>query len=234
MKPSDKALERLFRGLREEHRALDTGSTAFSESLMSRLAETDAGTDEDLLLLAPEADPELEGAPLAKWLREETNAELESRSLDWASFNLKVLSKVDVDSPEVAKLPENTEMVSVASLLKSDRDRVVEDVPEASWAQFKVNVFSRMDVTPMKFLWMKRVSEWWRTVEDIGLNWRVGIAAVGVASILLTVRPAVDLIEETSSRNALSGDVSVDSVRFEGDMMMIPDEGVTLVVLTGV
>ncbi|MBX2814314.1 MAG: hypothetical protein KTR25_21070 [Myxococcales bacterium] len=60
----------------------------------------------------------------------------------------------------------------------------------------------------------------------------VGLAASMAMVVCLVVGSR--LSERTSGYMPLSGEVSVDTVDFEGDLVMIPEEGVTMVVLTEV
>jgi hypothetical protein len=206
----------------------DTWS-AFTEGVLARLDDAPAAASRDLLGAGDDA--RRAGVPVGELLREAHARELERMDGRWSAFAAQIQDQLEAPSPE-----GDLEAQAVA-LLRADVDDELRELAPAFEEAFKEEVDRRIFVrgrSPKP--WLDRLRSWVRERSAAArAGWGLGLAAAAAAAALVVVPrggPRPDPM--AGARAELRGEVSVDAVSFEGDVMMIPDDGVTVMVLSDV
>lgn len=169
--------------------------------------------------------------PLGRQLREASDRELSAVEDELPRLSAKILEHVEGHPMGMAADLEER----AVALLRREVAEEVQALTPAFERRFGTELSRRLAVPPPSL--RARLSKWWRQRFD-GLGLGLGLAGAAAAAAALLV--AVTSLENPTDEPApevhaeLRGRVSVDSVAFEGDVTMISEEGVTIVVLTGV
>lgn len=183
----------------------------FGEGVMVRLdAEPAPGLDP----LRPDAL-----VPVEVWLRAETDRELARMEGKWTAFSTQILHQLD--APPAATLDQQA-----VDLLRADVDDEVQAMGPSFEGRFEAGVGRRIQ-RPADQGWL----DWLRArvpVPVAGAGLGLAAAAAVVMLAVWTEPGPVGVPADAAAS------VTVDSVSFEGDIVVIPDEEVTMVVLSGV
>lgn len=200
----------------------------FGAEVLDRIAR--APTDEEVGALAPDR-AEVEGPSVGELLRAERDDELRRREGSWGAFRSAIETRI-AESPTTEALDDRA-----VALLRADVEDELRALGPAFEERFKEEVGRRISERDAS-----RRSSWARTrawlaerMPSIDVGWGVGLAGVAAAlALVLGPSPEPRPDPAAGARAELSGEVSVDAVTFEGDVMMIPGDGMTVVVLSGV
>lgn len=178
-------------------------------------------------MLAPEA----RGPTVGALLREERAAELDAMEGRWSAFASQIDHQLKAEAPG-GELDEQA-----VALLRADVDDELRALSPAFEEEFQEEVDRRIfqrghAEVPV---W-RRLQDWLQDLTaPARIGWGVGLAgAAATLALVISTGPGSTPDALLAPRAALTGEVSVDAVSFEGDVTMIPDEGVTVVVLSGV
>lgn len=187
---------------------------------------------------------------VAELLREERTMELERLDGSWTAFSAQLDKRLNEAtrlrvapraSPQLLPSwieawfrPRRSEGLDPEAIdfLRTDVEDEVRDMAPAFEERFGAEVERKIEVRGAR---AESLGErLWAQIQKLGVLPRTGVgfglaAAAAALVVVMTNSPAGD-----PEKILLSGQVSVDSMSFEGDVMMIPSEGVTVVVLSGV
>ena len=196
----------------------------FVDGVWARLEARTVSEEDDARALAPEVEPE--ASTVEEWLRLERDAELTRMDDRWVAFGAQLRSRL-------SSVPTTMEERAV-DLLRAEVDDEVEALTPAFDSGFPDEVKRRLG---------RDSGSWFRTLYDrvrenrgrVLWSWGSGLGLLGAAGALAFMVTAADPAGSGGQgQPPLYGEVTVDTVDFEGDVMMIPEEGITVVVLSGV
>jgi hypothetical protein len=168
---------------------------------------------------------------VAELLTEATEAELVSRDGEWRAFTARVFEAVDAESRALAREPADAQAVQ---LLRAE----VEDEVEALAPRFDARFGAEVDREIFKAgqapePWWKKAWTWLHGAlqPGHGLGWAAAAAAVVLLVVSTGLPPGSD---PALPDGALAGTVTVEQLSFEGNVTVLPDEGLTVVWLSDV
>ncbi len=195
--------------LREDHAealaAFEARSSDFADGFALRWAE----------------DEETGGETVGDLLRAEVDAEVASKDGTWSAFAQQVLIAIDHAGSE------RTAATAVAALRED-----VEAELDAMAPRFD-RAF-REDVERRIFRSAREPRSWWAPIADRLRAWLqpspgLGLAVAAAAAVAIIVIPPSST---PPSSDAESGRVSISAVRFEGDVTVMPADGIAVVWVT--
>ena len=251
-------LDALFVALREEHRQLNPGE--LETAVLERIRE-DQNDDYDAVTEL-ELDFDFNGVPWTENLIEDAHKSSEQAG-DWNEFRTSVLNRVNTKGDDDGWVLEGEPSIRLGSILAEHNHQAIAKF-EGQWSEMKKYVLGRIQAPGADSLAIEQLTSehlfelkrseaifagpfraeverrlrrakaqqasWWTTWKP-RFQWSGGMAALA-AVFVIAVLPVTP--PDGPDGSDLTGHVSVDSVNFEGDVMMIPDEGVTVAVVTGV
>lgn len=187
--------------------------TGFTEAVMARL---DAAVEPGLDPLRPDA-----GVSIESLLRSETASELARMEGRWLAFRTQILHQVGTAAG--SSLDQQA-----VDLLRADVDDEVHAMSPVFEGPFEAGVDRRLR-TPEAPSW------WSRLKSRLSLPvWSAGFGLAGAAAALLFALEGPGTPDPVGVPVEAEASVSVDSVSFDGDIMVVPDGEVTIVILSEV
>lgn len=172
-----------------------------------------------------------ETVTVAELLTEETEAALAARDGEWQAFTARVFEAVDAETRSLARGTVDEQAVH---LLRAEVEDEVEALGPRFDARFSVEVDREI------FKAGQGPAPWWKKAWDWlhgalqpghGLGWAAAAAAVVLLVVATGLPPSPD---PTLPSGALAGTVTVEQLSFEGNVTVLPDEGLTVVWLSDV
>ena len=208
-----------------------TGSawTAITEALRednaSALADFEARVAEfeDGFALRRAEDLDANAVTIGDMLREEVDAAVAEKDGVWSAFAHQVMMAIDHAESERVGVD-----VSALAALRADVDAELDAMAPRFDRDFKEEVERRI------FRAGRESEPWWSRVGETVRGWLqpspgLGLAVAAAAAVAFVVvrtpaPPAVPVVDD--------GRVSISAVRFEGDVTVMPDEGIAVVWVT--
>lgn len=177
------------------------------------------GRDEDGLL----------EVTVGELLREETKEELDRRDGAWDAFTAGVFRSLDTDETATARAELEDQAVA---LLKQEVDVEVSEMAPRFEEAFRESVEKRIFRSAIEPTMKDRLKGWLQKLRPdrsfgFGLGW-AGAAAAAIALVVMTGpfdAERAPQVEEQLAR----GQVSVERISFDGDVSVLPEEGVTII-----
>lgn len=196
---------------------------SFSESVMARVTRAPALESSDVLA------PEAEGVSIRELLLDERSQEMARMEGKWTAFAAQIMADLDRRASDELD-------AQAVDLLRAEVDREMHvrspDFEEHFKHEVDRRIFNRGRAGPS--LW-ERLQGWW--AEHTAYGWGLGATAAAAAVLVVAMPRTPGVVgpgTESESAAHLSGEVLIDAIAFEGDVIMYPDEGVTVVLLSGV
>jgi hypothetical protein len=163
-------------------------------------------------------------ATVAELLTEATEHELARRDGDWDAFTASVFRKMDAE--EVATQRADLEAQAV-SLFKQEIDVELSEMSPKFEEAFRESIEKRIFQSAIEApSWSVRAKAWFQSLARPQLA--VGWAGAAAAVVLLVA--GVGSMQSTGKLDELAtGNVSVQQISFEGDVTVLPDDGVTVI-----
>lgn len=162
-------------------------------------------------------------ATVAELLTESTEEELARRDGEWNAFTSAVFRRMD----EEALATERADLEARAlDLFKQEIDLELSDLAPRFEEVFRDSVEKRIFQSAIEQSWTARAKAWLeRFRPQLALGWAGAAAAI----VMLVV--AVGSVEEPGrvQDKLASGHVAVQRISFEGDVTVLPDDGVTVI-----
>jgi hypothetical protein len=169
-----------------------------------------------------------ETVTVAELLTEEVEAELAQREGEWSAFTARVFEAVDAESRAVARAPLEAQAVEQ---LKHEVESEVEAMSGAFGETFRKEVEreifkSAQEPTP----WWTSAWAWVKAQLSGGEGYGL-VAAAATAALLIAVTgvPRGDDPALPAIAVAPPGSVAVEALSFEGDVTVMPEDGITIV-----
>lgn len=201
---------------------------SFADSVMARLDGEAAAADARDPLAAEEGVT----LTLGELLRAEHDEQLGHMEGKWLALHTQTMD-------EVARAGSPTGMEAKAvAFFRTEVESEVQEMTPAFEEQFRGDVDRRIEAPPPPSFF-DRARAWWESVrQEAMIGWGVGLAGAAAAVMVVALRsgpsgPTAEPIELQAQAH-LDGNVSVDAVDFAGDILVVPDDGVTVVMLEGV
>ena len=169
---------------------------------------------------------------VAELLTEATAAELAARDGEWQAFTARVFEAVDAEARSFAAEPADAQAIQ---LLRAE----VQDEVEALAPRFDARFGPEVDREIFKA--GQAAEPWWKKAWDAvhralqpghGLGWAAGAAAAVLLVVTVTGLPPGGGPAVPDA--PLAGAVTVEQLSFEGDVTVMPEQGLTVVWLSDV
>ncbi|MEL7367574.1 MAG: hypothetical protein AAFN74_01585 [Myxococcota bacterium] len=158
-------------------------------------------------------------------LRSEVDSEVQSKARAWSAFAYQVLAAIDRGESRPTKTVDRA-----LTALRDDFDAEMLAMAPRFDADFREGVERRI------FRSATQSKTWWQALGERLQQWlspEFGFVAVATAVALFTVvsvQPSVTTPDPV--RSSIPGRVSISKVEFDGDVMVVPDEGIAVVWMT--
>lgn len=166
---------------------------------------------------------------VAELLTASTEAELDARDGEWRAFSARVFEAIDAEQAEAARSPLEAQAVLA---LKAEVESEVEAMAPSFGEAFKKDVERQIFKSAQQpDPWWTRAWAWVR--EMTNLEGGYGLAAAAATAIVLVavtgLPPTPDAPSMPPASVALNGQVAVEQLSFEGDVTVMPEDGLTIV-----
>lgn len=169
-----------------------------------------------------------ETVTVAELLTEHTEAELAAREGEWRAFSARVFEAVDAEARQTDRAPLEEQAIAA---LRADVESEVEAMSPSFGERFKKDVEKEIFKSAQQpDPWWTRAWAWCR--EMFAFEGGYGLAAAAATAVLLvaiTGLPPGEAPRGEPVTTALPGEVAVDSLSFEGDVTVMPEDGITIV-----
>lgn len=192
---------------------------SFRSAIEARLGEPAEAAD--LEALAPEqASPSI-----PQLLEEERDELLENMHGHWTAFGAQIEDRFVWSSAAVDQ--------QAVEQLKGEIEDEVHAMGPRFDVRFQRELQARLDAPTGARAWWAKLQDWWKAPSRS--SWGLGLGMATAMVALIGVRFAsVETGSQPVPLAELHGEVSVEAIDFDGDVVVIQDEGVTMVVLSGV
>ena len=166
-------------------------------------------------------------ATVAELLTESTDRELARRDGEWNAFTASVFRKLDEEAHAIERADLEAQAIG---LFKQEIDLEMSEVAPRFEEAFRDSVEKRIFRSAIEPSWRARGKAWLERLRPaMGLGWATA-AAAAVALVL-----AVGSLDDAAimEDGLAGGRVSVERISFEGDVTVLPDDGVTVIWLDG-
>ncbi len=173
---------------------------------------------------------------VSELLKNEQQEELASRDGQWNAFTSAVFRQLDQEdlSVERQELPEQA-----ISMLKNEVNLELQEMMPRFEEAFKEGIESRIwEAAKEKPSFWTKVKAWWQELPATA-NWGLGLSgAVAAAAMVVAVglpqnpQLSQQSVDGPAVAPTLASTVSVEDLSFEGSAMVVPHDGVTLVILS--
>ena len=167
-------------------------------------------------------------ATVAELLTETTEREIERRDGEWDAFTSSVFRRIDEEAIAVQRADLEAQAID---LFKQEIDLELSEMAPRFEEAFKESIEKKIFQSAIEQSWTQRVKAWFEGVrpQNMGLGW------AGAAAAVLLMVVAVNTMQESSelTETLSSGHVAVQRISFEGDVTVLPDDGVTVIWLDG-
>ena len=166
-------------------------------------------------------------ATVAELLTETNEAELSKRDGEWNAFTSAVFRKIDEEALAVQRADLEAQAID---LFKQEIDLEVSEMAPRFEEAFKESVEKKIFQSAIEQSWAARAKAW---VESFRPQFGLGWASAAAAAVLMVI--AVGTMQDSGelTEKLASGQVSVQRISFEGDVTVLPDDGVTVIWLDG-
>ncbi len=173
-------------------------------------------------------DRERDELTVAELLTEATEEEIARRDGEWDAFTCSVFRRLDAEA--VAHQRADLEAQAIA-LFKQEIDLELSELSPGFEEAFKESVEKRIFQSAIVPSWTHRLSAWFERArgDGFGLGWAGAAAAVVLLVFAAGTMQTGTQIDDT----LMDGHVAVQEISFEGDVTVLPDDGVTIIWLDG-
>ena len=166
-------------------------------------------------------------ATVAELLTETTERELARRDGEWDAFTASVFRQLDEEAVATRRADLEAQAID---LFKQEIDLELSEMAPRFEEAFKETVEKRIFQSAIEQSWTARLKAWFEQARpQLTLGWASAAAAV----VLMVL--AVGSMQGTGELDdeLVAGRVSVQRISFEGDVTVLPDDGVTIIWLDG-
>lgn len=162
-------------------------------------------------------------ATVAELLTESTQDELARRDGEWDAFTASVFRKLDEEAVATQRADLEAQAIS---LFKQEIDVELSEMGPQFEEAFRESIEKRIFKSAIEQSWTARVKAWFEAARpQLAFGW-----AGAAAAVLLLVVGIGSMESRSSLQEKLeSGQVSVQQISFEGDVTVLPDDGVTVI-----
>lgn len=170
-----------------------------------------------------------ESVTVAELLTEATEAELSARDGEWRAFSARVFEAIDAEEKVAARASLEEQAVLA---MKAEVESEVEAMAPAFGESFKKDVEKQIFKSGQQpDPWWTRAWAWVR--EMLSVDGAYGLAAAAATAVVLIavtgLPPGEPAPSMPAASVALSGQVAVEQLSFEGDVTVMPEDGLTIV-----
>jgi hypothetical protein len=167
-------------------------------------------------------------ATVGELLGETTERELSRRDGEWDAFTSSVFRKID----EEAVAAERADLEAQAiHLFKQEMDVELSEMAPRFEETFRESVEKKIFQSAIEQRWTARFKAWLQQARPQGLS--LAWASAAAAAVLMVVAVGSMQGGGQLEEKLASGHVSVQRISFEGDVTVLPDDGVTVIWLDG-
>ena len=167
-------------------------------------------------------------ATVAELLTETTQDELARRDGEWNAFTASVFRKLDEEAVATQRADLEAQAIT---LFKQELDVELSEMAPKFEEAFRESIEKRIFQSAIEQSWVARVKAWFEQARpQLAFGW-----AGAAAAVVLLVVGIGSMQSPTSLEEKLAtGQVSVKQISFEGDVTVLPDDGVTVIWLDSV
>ncbi len=169
-------------------------------------------------------------ASVEELLTEDAAQEIARRDGEWSAFTMAVFDRIDDEDLGVARLPLEDQAVD---LFRHEIAGELADLAPRFEEGFREGVEQRIWNAAREPTLMDRIRAYFDRSLGEGLGWSVGWAGAMAAALAIVTVNGIPGNDDTSQiAENIPGEVSVESVSFEGTVTVMPNNGVTVVWLS--
>lgn len=162
-------------------------------------------------------------ATVAELLSESTDQELSRREGEWDAFTASVFRKLDEEALATQRADLEAQAIS---MFKQEIDVELSEMSPHFEEAFRESIEKRIFQSAIEQSWTARVKAWFENARpQLAFGWAGAAAAVVLLVVGIGSMQSTTPLEEKLA----SGQVSVQRISFEGDVTVLPDDGVTVI-----
>ncbi|MEL6188388.1 MAG: hypothetical protein AAFU79_27510 [Myxococcota bacterium] len=171
--------------------------------------------------------PEAPSPSVPELLREEQEDQVEALAEAWPRFAAGVAARVS----DVSALDQRA-IDQLGQEVEAELEAMGPRLDARFWHEVEARLEAGEEASAPAPSWEERFRGWREGLRSGWLWGGTGLAAAAAAVMLFLRVPAPEVAVDAQA--TLHGEVSLDAVDFEGNVLTIHDDGITVVVLTGV